>query len=261
MKFVHQYFDAAQKVDVKKYEDPQFPEQTAMRTAVMKDDNVRSPGILYGFPIPAYRSPDHYALEIAATILGSGESSRLHQLLVRDKAVAQEVGVGTDDRRGPDLFTIDAKLADGAKVGDVEKQIEGEVKALGQRGPSDAEIAKAHRRVQAEIVLGLQSNLARARKLGEFETYFGDARLLNAELPKYLAVTKDDVKRVVASYLGPTKRTIVETYPSAPPAKSDGAKSEKSDSTGGAKSPGAAPAKGSEKKKPSGGGGGKPKKK
>ena len=32
---------------------------------------------------------------------------------MRDKALVQEVGVGTDDRRGPDLFTIDAKLADG----------------------------------------------------------------------------------------------------------------------------------------------------
>jgi hypothetical protein len=71
--------------------------------------------------------------------------------------------------------------------------------------------------VQAGLVLGLQSNMARAMKLGEFETFFGDARLLNGELPKYLAVTKDDVKRVTAQYLGPTKRTIVETYPATAP--------------------------------------------
>ena len=36
------------------------------------------------------------------TILTDGESSRLHQKLVRDKALAQEVSGWTDDHRGPD---------------------------------------------------------------------------------------------------------------------------------------------------------------
>jgi hypothetical protein len=63
--------------------------------------------------------------------------------------------------------------------------------------------------------------MARARTLGEFEIFFGDARLINDELPLYLAVTKDDVKRVAAQHLSPTRRTIVETYPSRPPAEAE----------------------------------------
>src|SRR6185436_7897518 len=155
-------------------------------------------------------------------LLGDGESSRLHQLLVRDKALTQEISASTEDRRGPDMFVIDAKLADGAKVGDVEKLIDGEIKNLQTKTPSDAEMEKARRRAQASLVLGLQSNLARANRLGQYECFFGDARLINGELPHYLAVTKDDVKRVATQYLGPTRRTIVETYPAdqAAPAKS-----------------------------------------
>jgi zinc protease len=156
---------------------------------------------------------DHYALELAALLLGDGESSRLHQLLVRDKAVAREVSASTEDRRGPDLFAIDAKLAEGAKVGDVEKLLEGELKSLATRGPSDAEMEKARRQIQARFILSLQPNIARAATLGRYEAYFGDARLLNAELPRYLAVTKDDIKRVTSQHLGPTRRSIVETYP------------------------------------------------
>jgi zinc protease len=74
-------------------------------------------------------------------------------------------------------------------------------------------VEKARRQVEAGLVLGLQSNLTRARRLGEFELFWGDANLLAAELGRYMSVTKDDIKRVVTQHLGPTRRTIVETEP------------------------------------------------
>jgi zinc protease len=218
MALVEKYFGPAKKTERAPYQDPPFPEQTSQRTAVIKDDNVLTPGVRYGWAIPPYRSADHYALELAAIVLGGGESSRLYQLLVRDKALVQDISVSTDDRRGPDLFSIDAILAKGAKMGEVEKLIETQLKGF---APTDAELSKAKRRVESSFVLGLQSNMARARTLGEFEIFFGDARLINDELPLYLAVTKDDVKRVAAQHLSPTRRTIVETYPSRPPAEAE----------------------------------------
>jgi zinc protease len=213
MALVHTYFDAVPRVTVVPFTDPGLPEQTSQRTAVVKDDHARTPGLLLGWAIPPARSADHYAIELLGDILTDGESSRLHQLLVRDKAVAQTIVGRADNRRGPDLFNLGAVLSSGAKVADVEKLIEGEIKALATRGPTPAEVAKVHRRKEAAFVLELQTNLARARLLGEFELYHGDARLLTFELPRYLAVTGDDIKRAAAQYLGPTRRTVVETYP------------------------------------------------
>src|SRR5262249_28598661 len=95
------------------------------------------------------------------------------------------------------------------------------------KGPSDAEVEKARRQVQSRMIRGVERNIGRAIRLGEFEAFFGDARLFNAELPRYLAVTKEDIKRVAAQYLGPTRRSIVETYPAAAeanPAEKPGAK-------------------------------------
>jgi zinc protease len=212
LRLVHRYFDSAAKIEVASFEDVPFPEQTSQRTAVVRDDHVRTPGILYGWAIPPARSVDHYPLEVAALLLAGGESSRLHQLLVRDKAVVREVAARAENRRGSDLFSIDLKLAEGAKVGDVEKLVEAEIKALATRGPSDAELEKARTQIQARLFLSLQSNGARASHLCAYEAYFGDAQLLNAELPHYFAVTTDDIKRVTALYLGPTRRSIVETY-------------------------------------------------
>jgi predicted Zn-dependent peptidase len=213
MAMVQKYFGAARRSDVPRFEEQPLPEQTSQRTAVLKDSFARAPGVLYGWAIPPARHADHYALEMCALLLGEGESSRLHQVLVRDKALAVEVSAFTEDRRGPDLFTIDAKLAQGAKVGDAEKLIEAELRALATRGPSDAELEKVRRRAQAALVFGLQSNLDRATRLGQYEVFHGDARVINEESERYLAVGKKDIERVAAQYLGPTRRTIVETYP------------------------------------------------
>jgi zinc protease len=238
---VKKYFDGVPKASIAPFEEGEkLREQTSQRTAVVRDDHARSPAVLYGWAIPPDRTPDHYAIEIAGMLLAGGESSRLHQLLVRDKALVQGVSAGTRDRRGPDLFSISTRLAAGAKSGDVEKLIEAEIKNLSARPPSDAEMAKARRQLEAGFVLGLQSNLTRATRLSEYELYFGDARLINGELARFLAVTKEDVRRVVAQYLGPTKRTIVETYPASAPEEAKAAPKPKAEA---APAPPAKPAK------------------
>ncbi|HEY4121449.1 MAG TPA: pitrilysin family protein, partial [Byssovorax sp.] len=207
MELVKKYFGGVAKIGTAKREEPALPEQTSQRTAVMHDDHARSPMVQYGWAVAANREPDHYALELAVEILGGGESSRLHQVLVRDKALAQAAWASTNDRRGPDLCSIGARLADGAKMADVEKLVDAEVKALATtRPPSDAELATAKRQIQASYVLGLQSNFSRATRLGELQLFYGDAGLVNTEMPSYFAVTRDDVKRVVAKYLAPTRR-------------------------------------------------------
>ena len=166
-----------------------------------------------GWVIPASDKPDHYALELAAMLLGDGESSRLHRALVRERSLAVEADASTNDNRGPDIFEVDVKLASGAKIADVQKLVDSQIADVARLGPSDEEMKKLKNRMRARFLLGLQSNFARAQKLAEMELYRGDARLLDAELDKYLAVTKDDIKRVVAKYLTPARRSLVEVKP------------------------------------------------
>ena len=148
---VRKYFDGIPRIKAAPFVDASLPEQTSQRTGVIKDDHARTPGVLYGFAIPSARHPDHHALQLAGIILGDGQSSRLHQLLVRDRALVQRVSAAASARRGPGLFRIDAVLTDGAKVAEVERIIEAEIKSLATRGPSDAEVQKARRRVEAGV--------------------------------------------------------------------------------------------------------------
>ena len=223
MQLVHRFFDTGKKQEkVVPYEPGDLPEQSGPRSASLEDSHAKTPAFFYGYAIVPNREPDHYAIDLAMSVLSDGESSRLHQKLVRDKALAQEVWGWTEDHRGPDIAGIQVKLAEGARIADAQKVTDTIIDALAKDGPTDAEMVKVRNRIEASFLFGLQSNLQRANKLGQYELFYGDARLLNAEPAKYFAVTKDDIKRVLAKYVVPARRTVVEVRPTGmvdPPPK------------------------------------------
>ncbi|MET0595214.1 MAG: pitrilysin family protein, partial [Polyangiaceae bacterium] len=140
MQLVHRFFDTGKKQEkVIAYEPGEMPEQSAPRTASLEDSHAKTPAFFYGYPIVPNRADDHYALELAMSILTDGESSRLHQKLVRDKALAQEVWGWTEDHRGPDIAGLQVKLAEGARLADAQKTTDTIIEALTKDGPTDAE--------------------------------------------------------------------------------------------------------------------------
>jgi predicted Zn-dependent peptidase len=214
MSLVKKYFgDIKPQPNVPKYDPPKMPDQTSPRNAVMEDAHAKLAAVIDAWPIPAAREKDHYALELASMVLTDGESSRLYKYLVRDRAIAADVSSGTDDHRGPDQFSLTAKVAGKAKPEEVAKLLRDEVDKLGKQGPTEAEMTKVKNRIKTQFLMGLQSNIARAQRLAEFELYWGDANLLNSELDKYLAVTAADVKKAVATYLVPQKATHIDVLP------------------------------------------------
>lgn len=218
MTLVRKYFgDARPQPQVPPFDAAQaIPPQTAERKATVDDPHAKLAALFEGWVVPKSGEPDHYALALAAMLLGDGESSRLHRALVREQNLAVEIGASVSSLRGPDMFEVDVKLAGGASLDKVKKLVATQIGDLGRLGPSDADMTKLRNRIRARFLFGLQSNFARAQKLAEMEVYRGDARLLNEELDRYYAVTKADIQRVVATYLTPAKRSTVEVLPTTP---------------------------------------------
>jgi zinc protease len=210
---VKQYFGAIPAAQITPLTTPDPAPQTAERKDSIQDPLAELPAFHVAYHIPTYRQPDHYALELLATVLGDGESSRLYQKLVKQKEILQEIAVNTDDRRGPDLFSFWGITAQGQSPQAAQKLIYAELNAIAQKGITARELTKAHNRIRAEFAFGLETNLARATHLAEFETFYGDASLLKAELARYSAVTAADVKRVAAQYFAPTNRTVLDVVP------------------------------------------------
>jgi zinc protease len=187
--------------------------QTAERVESMLDPLAELPAFHIAWHIPENRAPDHYPLELLAIVLGDGESSRLYQSLVKGKELVQEISIETDGRRGPDLFSVWAICSPGQTGPAVREHIYRELADIAEKGVTERELEKAKNRVRAAFVFALESNLQRAMHLAEFETYYGDAELLNQEADRYLAVNREDVKRVAKQYFAPNGRTVLDVVP------------------------------------------------
>ncbi|MBO6939125.1 MAG: insulinase family protein [Deltaproteobacteria bacterium] len=213
MQLVGRYFGDIGRGPIPPYEPGELEPQTAERTEVMTDALADLPAFHVAYHIPQSRTEDHYALEVLGMVLGDGDSSRLYQELVKEKEIVSQLSVGTDDRRGPDLFSFFGVMASGHEPAEARSAIYAALEKVASEGITERELQKARNRLNAYFVFGLQSNLSRAKQLAEFELYWGNAELIRAELGRYLAVTAEDVKRVAGEYFAATNRTVLDVVP------------------------------------------------
>jgi predicted Zn-dependent peptidase len=192
--------------------EPPPPEPRAARER-MSDANAKTPCLYFGWLIPRTHTPEHYALEIAAMLLGDGESARLHQHLVRTRALALETRAFTRDFEGPDQFGVQVVLSEKAKFDEVERELDAEIERLRRRPPTEAELSRAKQRIKSSFVFGLQTSMNRAVELGQFELFLGDARSFSEELRRYQKVTAAEVRAAAEKYLGKTTRVVLEVVP------------------------------------------------
>ncbi|MCC6875967.1 MAG: insulinase family protein [Sandaracinaceae bacterium] len=216
IELAQRHFGGIASRQVPAYEPAALAPQTSERTDTMLDPLAERPAFHIAWHIPPARERDHYALEMMALILGDGESSRLYQELVKQRELCQEIFVGTDDRRGPDLFSVWAIVAGGHTGAEVRPFIFRQIESVARRGVTARELEKARNRVRSYFVFGLSSNLQRAQRLAEYELYWGNAELIRAELDNYLAVTDADIRRVASQYFAQTNRTVLDVVPPPP---------------------------------------------
>ncbi len=219
---VREYFSAIPAGNLEPFVEPPLPAApTAERRLVRSDPNAKTSALLLGWRIPASRTRAHYALELLALILSDGDSSVLNQLLVRDRALAREVSTYTHDTVGPDTFRLTVELTQNAQPDKVLEQVDGVLLRLAKQGPSPAELSRAKQRLKSRLIFGLQSNQTQAILLGEYETLYGDARLLARDLEALLALGADEIRDAAAQYLTRPLRTvmIVNPEPTTTPVK------------------------------------------
>lgn len=181
----------------------------------IQDSNASVPAWFASYGMPSVESNDIYALTLLGNILGSGESSRLYQRLVKTEKVAAAVSAGTDVRRGPGLFTVFGIPVQGIGVDRIQTLVDEEIARVRERGVTADELVKAKNSYRARTVLSRQTALGKAEELQFAKHFYGDPNAVNTVIQKYLAVTQDDIRRVANQYLIPKNRAVVVTQPAA----------------------------------------------
>jgi len=191
------------------------PPQKAERRATVEDQLARAPRVDLAYKAVPGNTADFYALQVLATVLQGGQSSRLYQKLVKEKEMVNNVGGFMDEKRGVGAFYTNATLRPGATTQDVEAAIYAEIDRLKNEPIADWELQKAKNTTRRNLINSLQSAIVRAITIGQYAVYYNDPNLINERLNKVAAVTKEDVQRVAKQYLVDTNRTVVITMPKA----------------------------------------------
>lgn len=182
--------------------------EVVSRTAVMDDRHAQMPALSMAWKIAARRSPDFYALALLKAILCDGQSGRLYQKLVKERAVSLEVQGTLEPRRGPGQIAVFTIHKPDIRSEDVRAIVEAEIERIKTEGVTADELIKVKNQYRLDRFQSgsegeyssLQTALGRALALGEFAMFDGDPSLINSEIDRYLTVTPEQVREVARRY-------------------------------------------------------------
>lgn len=176
-------------------------------------DNIQLPAVLMAYRIPAAGTPEYYAVSMLGTLLSQGESSRLQKALVDEQQKAVAVGNFPLDLEDPGVSIAYGICSMGTDVLDAELSITAEIDRIKTETISDEEFQKLKNQVENDFVSSNSKVSGIAESLANYKMYYGDANLINTELNRYLAVTKDDIKNAAIKYYNNNNRVVLHYLP------------------------------------------------
>jgi predicted Zn-dependent peptidase len=179
-------------------------------------DRVPLPRIYWGFRSPVFGDPRLDALDLSGQILSGGKGSRLHQRLVREERLAQDVALFTMGFTGGASVTAGwATARPGTDLVRLETVFWEELERMTREPVSDDELDRAKALTEADELGALMRVDERADRLSMYATLFDDPDLINRMLPRYLAVTAEDIRSIAAEVFRPENRLVMTYLPTA----------------------------------------------
>ncbi len=178
---IKQYFEAIPSQPPPARPDMTEPKQTAERRQSLEDEFAQVPRIDVVYKIPSYNSPDYMPLNVLMSILGSGQSSRLYQELVKEKQLAANVFAYAGARRATGMASIIALVRPGIKMEEVEKTVYEQVDKVQTEPVADWELEKVRLKYRHDHAEQLSSTLSRAVQLAYYTVAWNDPNVINTE--------------------------------------------------------------------------------
>ena len=178
---------------------PVEPVQTSKRKLTVQA-KVPADALYKAFHMPGRFHPDYYAADLLTDILGRGESSRLYNMLVKEKEIFTSIssyGMGSLD---PGLVVISGRLQSGISLPDAEKSVDEILHLVANDLVTQEELEKVKNQSEMSLEFGEVEVMNRAMNLA-FATLSGDPESVNQESERIQAVTREDIQRVARNIL------------------------------------------------------------
>jgi len=183
------------------------PDQTAMRAKLMREP-VKETHLALAWPIPDIQSEDLAALDLAAAVLGHGDSSRLVQEVKRDKHLCNEVYAYAYTPKDPGLFVVGAMLPH-ERTAAASEEILRQVYRLREEGPSERELGVAKHLLESEAIWQKETVQGVARKLGFYSTVTGSLDFEERYYDRLRGATAEQVRSACDRWLRTARLNVV----------------------------------------------------
>jgi zinc protease len=190
-------------------------------TTVMKDsmtDQVQLPRLYLTWLTPRIFAPGDAELDVTASILAGGKTSRLYKRLVYDMQVAQSVTASQASAQLGSQFqiTVTPKPSQDAPEVALEKMkaiIDEELQKLRDTPPTEREMQRVMNGLEAGFYGAMERVNGQASQLNAYFAETGNPDYFNEDLARYRALSANDIQAAVRRWLPADKRLEFSVLP------------------------------------------------
>ena len=167
-------------------------------------DQVPQTRLYLAWNVPQWGSDEMNRLDLTASLLTSGKTSRLFKRLVYDDQIATNVAAMLDSREIASLFTIWADVRPGIEPAKVERAIKEELARLLKDGPTASEVDRVKTQYRARFIRGIERIGGFGGKsdvLAQEMVYAGDPEQYKKTLAAVTGATPESIRATAAAWL------------------------------------------------------------
>ena len=192
------------------------PADLAEDRYLVLEDDVRLPRLHMAWHTVPVFTQDDAVMEMAASILAEGRSSRLHRRLVYEEKVAQEVVAHQEGGEIGGAFHLVVTAKPGVELARLAEIVEEEIATLAREGVRKREMERAANGVETDFVRALErvgGFDGKADRLNEYFVFTGNPGFVRRDFDRYRRATGEDIENAVRKYLIDARKVVLGVVP------------------------------------------------
>jgi zinc protease len=181
-------------------------------------DRVSLERVYLAWLTPQLYAPGDAALDVAASVLAGGKTSRLYKRLVYDTQMAQDVSAAQQSAALGSSFVVIATARRGRTAAELQAAIDEEIERLRQAPPGAREVQRALNQIEASFFRRMERVGGFYGKADQLNAYFfagGGPDWFAEDLARYTTLTPSDIQAAVMRWLPADRRVELVVLPEA----------------------------------------------
>ncbi|MEZ5070763.1 MAG: pitrilysin family protein [Bacteroidales bacterium] len=166
-----------------------------------EDNFARTPLLTMVWPTVELYTPDAYALDFLAEILGSGRKAPFYKVLVKEKQLTPRIRMYNNSRELTGIFQLSIPANEGTSLADVEAAVFESFQRFEEEGITETDLEKIKAGLETDFYNSISSVLGKSFQLAQYNEYAGEPGFITNDIANIKAVTIEDIHRVYNTYI------------------------------------------------------------